>query len=403
MSVKNYLKEDSSYVISLRREIHRYPELEYDLPKTVAIVKRELKSLGIQYTQDYCKSSVVGEINPSCNRFTIAIRADMDALPIEEKTGLKFSSCNPGKMHACGHDAHTAILLGTARILKRVEPKLNCRVKFIFQPCEEGANSGANQMVKNGVLDDVDLILGLHVDNEISAGKIGICPGASMSARHRYFVEFFGKTAHAAYPHTGHDALAMAVKTYNGLQIMQTREINPMQNFTCSISSLNAGSTDNVIPDYATMLISVRTFDLELDQFIQDRIIRICKYEAKELSGKVKISHKFEAYPVFNDVALCLEMERAVERALGPGMVVKMPIKMCSEDFSYYTKIKPGCFLGMGTRNEETGCLSALHSSDFTIDERGLINGCHVFTQFVLDNMNGDRKPCVNKTKSERK
>ena len=184
MNIENIIRqEDSDYIISLRRELHMYPELEYDLPMTTALVKRELTANGIPYTEEYLESSVVGFLNPEKEGFTIALRADMDALPVEEKTDLPYASRNPGKMHACGHDAHTAILLGTARALKRVEDQLACRVKLIFQPCEEGGNSGGNNLVNNGVMDDVDLIIGLHADNNLPAGHIGICPGASMAAR----------------------------------------------------------------------------------------------------------------------------------------------------------------------------------------------------------------------------
>ena len=390
MNIENIIRqEDSDYIISLRRELHMYPELEYDLPMTTALVKRELTANGIPYTEEYLESSVVGFLNPEKEGFTIALRADMDALPVEEKTDLPYASRNPGKMHACGHDAHTAILLGTARALKRVEDQLACRVKLIFQPCEEGGNSGGNNLVNNGVMDDVDLIIGLHADNNLPAGHIGICPGASMAARHRYSAEFFGKTAHAATPHTGHDALAMAVKAYTGIQIMQTRQIDPLQRFLCCIGSLNAGITDNVVPDYAKMMISVRTFDLELDRFIQERIEELCADAAKELGGTAKVTHNFEAYPVINHAALCRKMRTAAEKALGAEWVDDMPIKMCSEDFSYYTMKKPGCFVGMGTRNEALGCTAALHNNDFRIDESGLINGCKTFVQFVLDTMDG--------------
>lgn len=397
MRIHDYLQpDDAAYVIARRREIHQYPELEYDLPRTTALVRRELSALDIPYTEKYCHDSVVGVLNPACTGFTIALRADMDALPVEEKTGLPFSSRNPGKMHACGHDAHTAILLGTARILKRLEPKLRCRVKLIFQPCEEGGNSGANNMVRGGVLDDVDLILGLHADNNLPAGQIGICPGPAMSARHRYRVEFRGKTAHAASPQAGHDALAMAVKAYNGLQLMQTREIDPLQKYLCCVGALNAGTTDNVIPDRAEMMISVRTFDLELDRFIQERIVLLSENAARELGGSAEVTHGFEAYPVVNSPVLCAKMKGAVEAALGPGFAADMPVKMCSEDFSYYLLKKPGCFVGMGTRNEQAGCTAALHSSDFRIDESGLINGCKVFAQFVLDNMDGELRQELN-------
>lgn len=385
-----FLPADSEYIIAIRREIHQYPELEYDLPRTTALVKRELTAMGIPYTESYCQSSVVGFIGPEHSHKTVAIRADMDALPVEENTGLPFSSRDPGKMHACGHDAHTAILLGTARVLKRLEKELPCRVKLIFQPCEEGGNSGGNNMTQAGVVDDVDLILGLHVDPTIPAGQLGLRPGPSTTARHRYTVEFFGKTAHAALPHTGHDALAMAVKTYNDIQLMLNRQIDPLQRYLCCIGSLNAGTTDNVIPDYAKMMISVRTYDLALDSFILERITALSEQAAASFGGEAKITHAFEAYPVVSDPALCQKMRQAITDVLGSEWAVERPIKMSSEDFSYYIQRVPGCFMSMGVRNEELGCTSTLHNSDFKLDESGLINGCKAFVQFVLNMKEGE-------------
>ena len=210
-----FSEQDSEYIISIRRELHMWPELQYDLPRTTALVKRELDYMGIPWTGEFCESSIVATINPGNPAPAIAIRADMDALPIEEKSGVPFCSRNKGKMHACGHDAHTAILLGTARVLKRMENRLRCRVKLIFQPNEEGRDTGGLRLTKAGALDDAAMILGLHCDPEIPAGRIGITPGTITTARHTYAVEFFGRTAHAASPQNGSDALSMAVMAKN--------------------------------------------------------------------------------------------------------------------------------------------------------------------------------------------
>lgn len=378
-------EDDSAYIIEIRRELHRYPEIGYNLPRTTAIVRRELKSIGVAYTDEYCPSSIVAYINPQSAGPTIAIRADMDALPVEEKTELPYASCHPGKMHACGHDAHTAILLGTARVLKRAENALHCSVKLIFQPNEEGCDTGGYRLTQNGAVDDVDMILGLHCDPDLQAGHIGILPGPSMAARHRYVLEFFGRTAHAAAPQTGSDALSMAVLAYHAVQLMQTRQVDPLQRYLCCIGSLTAGTVDNVVPDYAKMMISVRAFDLTLDEFIQRRLQEIADGSARQMGGTSKVTHSFEAYPVVNDPTLCAKMQQAVTDALGVKYVEEMSLKMWSEDFSYYLQKVPGCFVGMGIRNEALGCAAALHNSDFNIDESGLINGCKAFVQFVLN------------------
>lgn len=380
--------ELEKYIINLRRELHQCPEVGFELPETLKIVKRELSANGIEYTEKYCESSVVADINPDCKDYTIAIRADMDALPVEENTGLEFSSKHPGKMHACGHDAHTAILLGTARVLKSIEKELRCRVRLIFQPCEEGSDGGGKKMTANGAVDDVDVIVALHVEPLLKTGHIGIYPGASMAARRFHTIEFFGKSSHAAFPQNGNDALAMAVKAYNDIQIMFSR-LNPMSNKICAINYLHAGVAENVIPDYAKMLISVRSFDLEEDEFIHSKICECAQNAAKELGGSAKIEDNYEAYPVVNDPKVRDNMIAAIKSSLGDEYFEDMPQKMSSEDFSFFIQKVRGCMMCLGIRNEEKGCTGQLHNSDIVIDEDALICGCKAFTEFVLLSMDG--------------
>ena len=210
---------DKEYILSLRHEIHEYPEIGFELPKTIAVVKRELEKNGIEYTEKYGESSVVGIINPNKKDVTIGIRADMDALLIEEKTDLPFKSKIAGQMHACGHDAHTAMLLGTAKALKSMEDNLACRVMLVFQPSEEGSHSGAEALVNGGLMDEIDVIIGMHIENWLPSGYIGVCKGSSMASSRNFRLDFFGKTAHATLPHSGVDALAAAVRTSNELYI----------------------------------------------------------------------------------------------------------------------------------------------------------------------------------------
>ncbi len=383
-----FTSELEEYIVSLRRELHQCPEVGFDLEETTAIVKRELAANGIEYTEKYCESSVVADINPDCKGYTIAIRADMDALPVEENTGLPFSSKNKGNMHACGHDAHTAVLLGTAKALKSIEDELECRVRLIFQPCEEGSDGGGKKMTANGAVDDVDVIVALHVEPLLPTGHIGIYPGASMAARRFHTIEFFGKSSHAAFPQNGNDALAMAVKAYNDIQIMFSR-LNPMSNKICAINYLHAGVAENVIPDYAKMLISVRSFDLEEDEFIHNKICECCDNAAKEIGGSAKVVDNYEAYPVINDKAVRDNMIAAIKSALGEDHFDDMPQKMSSEDFSFFLQKVRGCMMCLGIRNEEKGCKGQLHNSDLVIDEDALICGVKTFVEFVLLSMNG--------------
>ena len=380
---------DKEYIIALRREIHEYPEIGFDLPKTIAVVKRELDKLGIEYTEEYGKSSVVATINPDKKDFTIGIRADMDALLIQEKTDLPFKSKIDGQMHACGHDAHTAMLLGTAKALKAMEDKISCRVKLLFQPSEEGQQSGAELMVADGVMDDIDVIIGQHIENWLDVGTVGVCKGASMASSRTVKIQFFGKTAHATLPHSGIDALAAAVKTYNDIQFMLTREMNPFDRYVCSVGKLSAGTTQNVIADYAEMLISVRAYKNEVDEHIAKRIDQIAKNAADELSAKVEIESDLKCFVVYNNPYISELLVSSAGKIVGADNIVEMPIKMSSEDFSQYLTKKPGVFMRLGTRNEKKGCTTLPHNNDFLIDEDAFVYGSDTCVQFVLDNMNG--------------
>jgi len=380
---------DKEYIIALRREIHEYPEIGFDLPKTIAVVKRELDKLGIEYTEEYGKSSVVATINTDKKDFTIGIRADMDALLIQEKTDLPFKSKIDGQMHACGHDAHTAMLLGTAKALKAMEDKISCRVKLLFQPSEEGQQSGAELMVADGVMDDIDVIIGQHIENWLDVGTVGVCKGASMASSRTVKIQFFGKTAHATLPHSGIDALAAAVKTYNDIQFMLTREINPFDRYVCSVGKLSAGTTQNVIADYAEMLISVRAYKNEVDEHIAKRIDQIAKNAADELSAKVEIESDLKCFVVYNNPYISELLLSSAGKIVGADNIAEMPIKMSSEDFSQYLTKKPGVFMRLGTRNENKGCTTLPHNNDFLIDEDAFVYGSDTCVQFVLDNMHG--------------
>lgn len=380
---------DKDYILALRRELHMHPELQFDLPMTLALVRRELEAMDISYTEEYGKSSIVAFVNSECEGFSIALRADMDALPITEATGLPFASKHPGQMHACGHDAHTAMLLGTAKALKSVEKDLTCKVVLIFQACEEGEFSGAKLMVRDGVADLADIFLGMHIENWLESGTVGICPGVSMAASRPVCIEFFGKTAHASLPQSGVDALAMAVETYNGIVNMKATQMDPFGEYICSVGMLSAGHTVNVIPDHAELRISVRTYDTDTETFIMDNIRTLAENAAKRRGGTVAIQDEPKALPLVNHPEVSRRVLESAAKVVGEGNVVTMPKKLSSEDFSFYAAKKPSAFLRLGTRNAEKGCTTLPHNNDFLLDEDALELGSGVFVRFVLDNMDG--------------
>ena len=382
-------REIEDYVISLRREIHEYPEVDFDLPKTVAVVERELDAMGIPYTEKYGKGSVVGYINPEKEGFTIAIRADMDALRLVERIDVPYRSKNEGFMHACGHDAHTAMLLGAAKILKGMEKELDCRIKLLFQPSEEGVKSGAVMMIENGVLDDVDVIIGQHVTNSLDTGVMGVCPGESQASSRHFKIEVFGKSAHAAQSHTGIDALAIAVRMYNAIQLVLSREISPIERYLCSIGTLNSGTTHNNVADHAVMTGTIRTFNTELSGFIFERIEGIAKGLSEETGAKITVVGPLKSVCVYNNPYLSELVMESMKKVVGEENTVYFQMGMGSEDFSRFGEVVPAVFFRLGTRNEKEGITAAAHHDDFNISEDSLICGVRTIVRFVIDNQKG--------------
>lgn len=379
----------SDYVINLRRELHTCPEVDFNLPKTTAIVKRELDAIGVPYTEKYGEGSVVGYINPEGSGFTIALRADMDALRILEKRDTPYRSKHEGMMHACGHDAHTAALLGAAKVLKGMESELSCRVKLMFQPSEEGVKSGAAMMIANGVLDDVDVVIGEHVSNAIEHGTLGVCPKESQATSRHFKIEIDGKSAHVAQAHTGIDAVAVAFRVYSDVQLMLTREVSPLERCLCSIGTVNAGTTHNVVADHAVMTGTIRTFNVELSKFMIERIEKICQAVSDLTGAKITVHGPAKSSCVYNNPYLSELMMKSMRKVVGEENTLEFPISISSEDFSLYGDVVPALLFRLGTGDAERGITAPLHHSDFEISEDAIINGVRAMVQFVVDNQGG--------------
>ncbi len=378
-----------SYIVDVRRKLHQYPEIGFDLPRTLKLVKTELDKMGINYTEKFGKSSVVATLNEEKSNFTIGIRADMDALPIEEKTNLPFKSKIKGQMHACGHDAHTAILLDTARRLSEIKEKINCQVKFIFQPAEEYPPSGAMLMCKDSLMDDIDCVIALHVDCKYNSGTIGLSVGPQNATSNGFLIEFFGKSAHVAGQELGIDAITMAVKAYTAIEFMIAKEFSNRDVRIFNVGAINGGHSNNVICDYASMFCTLRTWDNEIDSAIIKRIKSIIKAVAKESGGKSKFTQK-KYYPfVDNNEKITNLIRQSAIKVVGAENIVPKQRSMGGEDFSYMANEKPGCMFHLGIKNEEKGCIYSAHQDKFTVDEDVLTIGSDIFVQFVLDNMDG--------------
>ena len=382
------MRIDNEYIKQLQHELHRIPELGFDLPRTVAVVKRELDQIGIDYTEQYGKGSIVAELNPEKKDFTIAIRADMDALAITEQSGVEYTSEIEGRMHACGHDAHTAILIGTIKALFEMKDEIACRVRFIFQPSEECPVSGAKMMIDNGVMDGVNVIICLHVC-ECNSGEIGVCVGAHQAASRPFKLEFFGESTHAATPQNGKDALAAAVRAYTSIKLMTATELNPMEKYVCSIGKLIAGTAQNIITDYAEMVGTIRTFNIETDSYIIGRIESIAKSIEAEMGVKYKLTTHLKSGVVYNNPKIAALVSAAAEKVVGKEKSVVAGMRLGAEDFAFYGEKAPATLFRLGIYNEAKGCTARAHNSDFKVDDDVLHLGAETFVQFVLDNMHG--------------
>ena len=382
------MKSISDYVISLRREIHMHPEIGFDLDNTLSVIRRELDGMGVEYTEKYGKSSIVATINPEKSDFTIGIRADIDALPITEETGLPFSSQNEGVMHACGHDAHTAIAIAATKVLAEMKDSINCRVKVIFQAAEEYPPSGAMLMTKDGVMEDIDEIISLHTDNDIPVGRIGIMPGDMNAISDGFTLTFRGKNAHAANQHRGIDAISMAIRAYSAIEFMIAKEIDPREPIIFNAGTIHGGTANNIIASECSMYCTLRTFENKTADRVISKIKAISTSIAEIDGGSFEYETKKHYPKVYNDPELTARVAAVAEKIVGADNIVSKKRSMGGEDFAYFSDEKPGSMFRLGTRNEVRGIIYGAHTDRFDIDESALEIGVRMFVQYVLDNMN---------------
>lgn len=371
------------YVVKIYRELHQYPEIGFDLPKTVSVVERELDAMGIAHTDQYGKCSVVAQIGNRADRPTVGLRADMDALPVQEIADVAFPSKIDGAMHACGHDAHTAILLGVIKILKDMEADLPCNVRFFFQPSEEGAVSGAKMMVDNGCLEGVDACACTHCELTIPSGSIGYHHGPLMAACAPITIRFYGVTSHATLPENGVDAVAMAVESYRLLKEMVKKEAGD-RTYIWQVGKFAGGDVHNVIPDLCTQEISFRFYDNEFAERVHQRILEIIDDIAKRYGGRAELDWRVSTCSLHNNPALVDTFIKSVEN-IENVQLVEVPMKKSSEDFAWFTDARPGFLFRFGSRNEDKGCIYTPHRPDFKLDEDAFRYPILAFVNFALN------------------
>jgi amidohydrolase len=360
-----------------RTAFHQDPELSLHEERTREKVVRALREMNIPFRTFKESYGVVGLIGGDRSGPVVALRADMDALPITEETGLPFESKNPGKMHACGHDVHMASLLGAAAILQRPPRPLAGPVKLLFQPAEEeGARGGALPMIEAGCLNEpkVDFVVGQHVMTTLPLGQVGWRAGPMMAAADHFTITVRGKGGHAATPHQGPDAVVIASEIVVGLQALVSRVRNPVDPVVVSVGSIHGGTRNNILPDEVVLEGTVRTMSLATRELIESAFRRRVRSIAASLGAKVRIEYVIGYPPLVNDPAATRVVSDALAREFGREAAVEVPEPiMGAEDFSRYLERVPGTFLRLGVG--VPGRPASLHSSTFAPDERSLVIG----------------------------
>ncbi len=388
MSLQNLLEQARGIFPELqqwRRTLHQHPELEFDLDWTAPYVAGELEQIGLNPRTGVGISGIVAEIGDGGP--VVALRADMDALPILEENDVPYKSTFPGRMHACGHDAHTAMLLGAAKLLSQAhrERPLPGRVRLIFQPSEEAhkeGRGGARRMIEDGVLEGVQAIFGQHVDPEVTVGDVATRPGPMMAAAEAFRLAVFGRAGHAAFPHQGLDAIAIAAQVLNSLHQVVSRRLNPIKPAVITVGTINGGTKSNVLAGEVRMTGTIRTFDDETRERLVDGMNRAAGI-ARTLGGDYELEILPGTVPLVNDPDLFSFARSVISELLGEEHFLEAPIRMGGEDFSFFAREVPGLFLRLGVRAPDAP-VRPLHTPTFDLDERALPIGAAMLSALAV-------------------
>ena len=381
----------SHSLIALRREVHRHPELGFQEQQTARLVAERLDELGIAVRTCVGKTGILGDLGQDgpC----IALRADMDALPIQEENEVPYASEVPGVMHACGHDVHVACLLGAAQLLAEEASagRLPGRVRFLFQPAEEGQDkeglSGGMRLVDEGVMEDVDAVLGLHVWADLEVGTIGLREGAMTAYPDSFRLVVKGQEAHGAFPHKGFDAITITAQVINALQTVISRRLDPTRGKVLTVGTIQGGTKSNIVAGEVTMTGTIRTFERETREALFAEMERACGV-ARALGGDFELTITPGYIPIVNDPAMVALVRQVGSELLGDENVRESPLEMAGEDFSYYAREAPGCFFWLG--GATPGEPKRLHHHPrFDVDERCLPLGAALLAEMALRWLSG--------------
>lgn len=388
--IKSIVEQNAEVLSKIRRHLHAHPELSFEEHQTAGFVKAQLIALGITGISEMAKTGLTVTIegkNPS--KKVIALRADMDALPITEANDVPYKSLNVGVMHACGHDVHTTCLLGVAGVLNQLKDEFEGSVKLIFQPGEEKIPGGASLMIKEGVLQNpvVNNVLGQHVMPLIPVGKVGFRSGLYMASTDEIYVTIKGKGGHGAMPHLGVDPIVVMAQLINSLQTVVSRSSNPIVPSVLSFGKVIANGATNVIPNEVYLEGTFRTLDEKWRTEAHERMLEIAEGIAKANNAAIQFDIR-KGYPfLMNDPLLTKRAKAAAEAYLGKENVLDLDIWMAAEDFAYFSQTVPSCFYRLGTRNEAKGIVSGVHTPTFDIDEEALAIGAGLMSWITLEEL----------------
>lgn len=391
-NVRQLIADELGHIIEVRHRIHECPELGFEEKRTTALIKAELEKNGIEILPLAMETGVLAAVHGTAKWEregkppVIGIRGDMDALPIEENTGKPYSSKNLGVMHACGHDGHTANLLGTAIVLQKLRGSFAGTVKFFFQPAEETLY-GAERMLKCGILDNpaVDKVIALHCAVDVPIGSIGIYPGPFMASADMFKVRMVGAGTHAASPFRGTDALSAAAQAALSLQMIVAREIDANDRAVLSVCQIHGGDAFNVVPGEVSLAGSVRTHRPEIREKIAARVKSICESVAESYRCEAEVEYRLGLPATVNDESVVEEIAQAGEKAIGADKVIRLQAPMMgSEDFSLFTQRVPGAIFRVGAAGDTP---VSLHNPCFDFPDAALEVGMSVFVQYVLDQL----------------
>lgn len=380
IDVLAYIRQEAEKLypeaVKMRRDFHRHPELGFKEVRTAKVVADYLRALNLEVTEGVGKTGVVAVLSGDQAGKTVALRADMDALPIQEETGLDFASEIPGVMHACGHDGHTAMLIQVAKLLSSMKSRLKGRVKFIFQAAEELSHGGATLMCQEGAIDDVDAIFGLHIWPTLETGHIGVLSGPMMASADYGYVTVKGKTGHGSQPHKAVDACVVAAQAILGIQTVVSRQIDALDPAVISIGSISGGTAANVIADEVKFAFTVRALSKENREKVPVLVERTIKGITESAGATYEFNYDYCLPPVINDSKAVALVEEVGKQLLGEDKVIRLskPV-MGSEDFSFFQEKVPGAYFFLGGKNEEKGIVPLAHNSKYNFDEDAMLTG----------------------------